>query len=341
MLPENFRCYLVDKNDNGEVTGRIAEVATADLPPGEIVVQVDYSSLNYKDALGATGNPGVNKTFPNIPGVDAAGRVVESGVYEFCQGDEVIVTGFDMGANRWGGYGEYVRVPQDWVVPMPAGLSIRDSMILGTGGLTAGFLVQTLLDHDVTPDKGQVVVTGASGGVGSFAVAILAKLGYEVVAVTGKESAHDYLKSLGATEVAGREIVSDDTAKPLLAGRWAGAIDTVGGAPLSVVLRAMRHGGCAAICGNAAGFDIPGMTVFPFILRAAALVGVDAAWCPIPVRHQTWDNLAGPWRIDDLDRIAQFVTLEQLPGKVAEILDGRITGRVVVAVSDQARAESL
>ena len=161
------------------------------------------------------------------------------------------------------------------------------------------------------------------------------------MAVTGKESAHPLLRSLGAIEVAGREAVSDDTGKPLLKGRWAGAIDTVGSAPLATILRAMKHGGCAAICGNAAGVDIPDMTVFPFILRGVTLTGVDAAWCPIPLRHKTWDKLAGEWKPDCLDRIAQYITLEQLPGKVAEILDGKITGRVVVAVSDDARSESL
>lgn len=339
MLPETFRCYLVDKDAEGRVAGRVTESPTASLPPGEVVLRVDYSSLNYKDALAVTGHPGVNKVFPHIPGVDAAGQVVESGVYEFCPGDEVLVTGFDMGSNRWGGYGDFVRVPQDWIVPMPPGLSIRESMILGTAGLTAGFCVEALLQHGLAPEKGPVVVTGASGGVGGFAVAILAKLGFEVVAVTGKQQARDYLKSLGASEVAGREAVSDNSGRPLLSGRWAGAVDAVGGAPLATVLRATRRGGCVATCGNAAGVDIPELTVFPFILRGITLAGVDAAWCPIPLRHQTWAKLAGPWRLDDLERFAQFITLAQLPEKVKEILAGRITGRVVVAVSPRAEAE--
>ncbi|MHB8899541.1 MAG: YhdH/YhfP family quinone oxidoreductase [Thermoguttaceae bacterium] len=341
MLPETFRCYLVDKAPDGKVSGRITDVPSSGLPRGDVVVRVDYSSLNYKDALGATGHPGVNRTFPNIPGVDVAGRVAESGVYEFCPGDEVIVTGFDMGSNRWGGYGQYIRVPQDWVVPMPAGLSLRESMILGTAGLTAGFLVQALLDHQVAPDKGEIVVTGASGGGGRLGGAILARLGYPVVAVTGKQSAHDLLRSLGAAEIVGRDAVADTTGKPLLTGRWAGAIDTVGSEPLSVILRSLKHRGCAAICGNAAGVDIPGMTVYPFILRGVTLAGVDAAWCPIPLRHQTWQKLAGPWKPDGLDRLARFIGLEELPVQVAEILAGRVTGRVVVAVSDEARTACL
>jgi len=339
MLPESFRCMLVEKDSDGQASARITEAPTADLPQGEVTIEVDYSSLNYKDALAATGHPGVAREFPHIPGVDAVGRVVESGVYEFCAGDEVLVTGFDMGAPRWGGFAQLVRVPLDWIVPLPVGLSIQESMVIGTGGLTAGFCVQALLDHDVTPGKGPVVVTGATGGVGSFAVAILAKLGFEVVAVTGKAEAGDYLTMLGAAEVVGRDAVSDDSGKPLLSGRWAGAVDTVGSAPLATVLRAMKHGGCVATCGNAAGVDIPDMTVFPFILRGVTLTGIDAAWCPLPLRHETWQKLAGPWKPDCLDQIAQFVTLEQVSPKVGQILDGQITGRVVVAISEAAQAE--
>lgn len=337
MLPETFRCYLVEKDESGKVSARITRRRLAELPPGDVLLRVDYSSLNYKDALAATGHPGVNRVFPHIPGVDAAGEVAGTGVYEFVEGDQVLVTGFDMGSNRAGGWAEYVRVPQDWVVPMPRGLTTRQSMMIGTGGLTAAFCVDALRRHDVAADAGEVVVSGASGGVGSFAVALLARLGYQVVAVTGKTSAHDYLRLLGAAEVVGRETLTGAGDKPLLSGRWAGAIDTVGGAALSAILRATRRGGCVASCGNAGGFEIPGLTVYPFILRGVTLAGIDAAWCPIALRHQTWDRLAGPWKLDDehLQRMARFVTLEELPGQIEAILAGRITGRVVVRIGAQ------
>ncbi len=335
MLPETFRCYLVTKDSAGNVSGEITERPLEELPDGEVLIRVEYSSLNYKDALGAKGHPGVNKQFPHIPGVDAAGTVAQSGVYEFVEGDRVLVTGFDMGSNRWGGFAQYVRVPDDWVVPLPEGLSLRESMMLGTAGLTAGFCVDALERHDVTPDRGEVVVTGASGGVGSFAVAILAKLGYHVAAVTGKETAHEYLKSLGAAEILPREAVDDTSGKPLLARRWAGAVDTVGGNLLGTVLRSTHLGGCVAACGNAAGFDLP-ITVYPFILRGVTLAGIDAAWCPIPLRHETWDRLAGPWKLDCLDRIARFIDFEKLPFQFDEILAGRLTGRLAIEIAGQA-----
>ncbi len=218
MLPETFRCYLVSKDAAGNVSGQITRRRLAELPPGEVLIRVAYSSLNYKDALAATGHPGVNRVFPHIPGVDAAGTVADSGVSEFVEDDPVLVTGFDMGANRWGGYAEYVRVPHDWIVPLPFPLSLRDSMALGTAGLTAAMAVDSLRKHDVAPDRGEVVVTGASGGVGSIAVALLAKLGYLVAAVTGKASAHDYLKKLGASQVLDRQAVDDTSGKPLLSG---------------------------------------------------------------------------------------------------------------------------
>ncbi len=329
-----FRCYLVTKDADGNVAGQFTERPLKELPDGEVLIRAHYSSLNYKDALAAKGDPGVNRVFPHVPGVDAAGVVAQSGAYEFVEGDEVLVTGFDMGANRWGGYAEYVRVPQDWIVPLPEGLTLRESMMLGTAGLTAGFCVQALKKHEVEPDRGDVVVTGATGGVGSFAVAILAKLGYRVAAVTGKESAHDYLRSLGAADVLPREAVDDASGKPLLSRRWAGGVDTVGANTLGTVLRSTALGGCVAACGNAAGFDLP-ITVYPFILRGVTLAGIDAAWCPIPLRHATWRHLADDWKPDKLDAIARFVGFADLPAQFDEILAGRLTGRLAVTIQEE------
>jgi putative YhdH/YhfP family quinone oxidoreductase len=339
MLPETFRCYLVTKDAAGNVAGQIARRRLEELPAGEVLIRVAYSSLNYKDALAATGHPGVSRVFPHIPGVDAAGVVVYSAVNEFSEGDPVLVTGFDMGANRWGGYAEYVRVPHDWVVPLPFPLSLRDSMSLGTAGLTAAMAVDALRKHGVAPESGEVVVTGASGGVGSIAVALLAKLGYQVAAVTGKASAHDYLKKLGARQILDRQAVDDTSGKPLLSGRWAGAVDTVGGNILGTVIRATRLAGCVAACGMAGGTDLPA-TVFPFILRGVTLAGIEAAWVPTPIRSEIWDRLAVQWKLDNLDAIAQTVELEQLARKMPEILAGRITGRVVVRIQDEAQLTS-
>jgi len=334
MPPDTFRCYVVNKDDQGNVSGRIEQRRLEELPDGDVLIRVAYSSLNYKDALAAKGHPGVNKVFPHVPGVDAAGTVAESGVYEFVESDRVLVTGFDMGSNRWGGYAEYVAVPQDWIVPLPAGLTLRESMMLGTAGLTAGMCVHQLVEHEVTPQSGKIVVTGASGGVGSVSVAILAKLGYEVAAVTGKPAAHEYLSGLGAAEILPREEVNDQSGRPLLSKRWAGAVDTVGGPALGTVLRATAHGGCVAACGNAAGAELP-LTVYPFILRGVTLAGVDAAFCSIPLRHQTWDRLAGPWKLDCLDAIARFIDLEELPGRFDDILAGKIIGRLAVNVAPE------
>jgi putative YhdH/YhfP family quinone oxidoreductase len=331
MLPATFRCFLVTKDADGKVGTEVTQRPLSELPAGDTLIRVAYSSLNYKDALAATGHPGVNKQFPHIPGVDAAGRVVDCTSGRFSPKQPVLVTGFDMGANRWGGWADYVRVPSDWVVPLPPGLTLRDSMILGTAGFTAGLCVDALQKHDVAPDSGDVVVTGASGGVGTFAVALLAKLGYHVTAITGKASSHEYLRRLGADQILGRAQVDDRSGKPLLSGRWAGAVDTVGSNILGTLLRAARHGGCVAACGLAAGSDLP-VTVHPFILRAVTLAGIDAAWGPIPLRHDIWRRLAGPWKLDCLPMIARFAELQDLPAHIADILAGRITGRVVVTI---------
>lgn len=335
MFPETFRCYQVTQDAAGKVQAEVAQRRLSDLPPGDTLIRVAYSSLNYKDALAATGHPGVNKQFPHIPGVDAAGHVAGTPAGRLAPNAPVLVTGFDMGANRWGGWAEYVRVPHTWVVPLPAGLTLRESMILGTAGFTAGLCVDALQKHDVLPGSGDVVVTGASGGVGTFAVALLAKLGYHVTAITGKTGSHEYLKGLGAEHVLGREQVDDRSGKPLLSGRWAGAVDTVGSHLLGTILRATRHGGCVAACGLAAGHDLP-VTVYPFILRGVTLAGIDAAWGPIPLRHEIWRRLAGPWKLDCLAQLARFVGLQDLPPYITAILAGQITGRVVVTIGPEA-----
>jgi putative YhdH/YhfP family quinone oxidoreductase len=332
MLPETLRCYLVTQDAVGTIRAEISQRRLDDLPPGETLIRVAYSSLNYKDALAAKGHLGVNKIFPHVPGVDAAGRVARSSSSKLAEGAAVLVTGFDMGANRWGGWAEYVQVPESWVVPLPIGLTMRESMILGTAGFTAGLCVDALEKHNVRPDSGEVVVTGASGGVGTFAVALLAKLGYQVTAVTGKASAHAYLTRLGAQRIIGRQELDDRSGKPLLSSRWAGAVDTVGSHMLGTILRATRHGGCVAACGLAAGNDLP-ITVFPFILRGITLAGIDAAWGPIPLRHQIWNRLAGPWKLDGLEELARTVDLGDLPPWIDEILAGRVTGRIVVSLS--------
>lgn len=334
MLPKTFRCYWITKNPEGGVTGTIAERSLDELPPGEVLIRVAYSSLNYKDALAATGHPGVNKVFPHIPGVDAAGVVAQSGVYEFVPGDRVLVTGFEMGTNRWGGLAEYVQVPQDWVVPLPVGLTLRESMMLGTAGLTAGLCVEALSRHGIVPDHGEVVVTGASGGVGSVAVAILGKLGYHVVAVSGKTGAHDYLRRLGAKEIVGRDAVDDRSSRPLLSGRWAGGVDTVGGNILSTILRSTRHDGCISACGLAAGHDLP-ITVYPFILRGVTLAGIDTALCPLPLRHETWHKLAGSWKPDQLEDIAHQIDLDEAPSRIHAFLTGGVRGRLVVRIGGE------
>ncbi len=276
--PKLFVATSSRKDAAGRVSAEITRRSIDELPAGDVLLRVAYSSLNYKDALALTGHPGVNKVFPHVPGVDAAGIVVASDAPEFRPGDQVIVTGFDMGANRWGGYAEYVRVPREWIVPLPAGLTLRESMMLGTAGFTAGLCVDALQKHQVSPDRGEVVVTGASGGVGSMAVSILAALNYQVTAVTGKTAAHEYLRSLGAARILAREQVDDPSGRPLLSARWAGGVDTVGGNILSTILRSTQHSGCVAACGLAASNALP-ITVFPFILRAVTLSGIDAAWC--------------------------------------------------------------
>jgi putative YhdH/YhfP family quinone oxidoreductase len=329
MMPKSFRCYLVSRDASGTVSAGMAERSTDELPEGDVVIRVAFSSLNYKDALAASGHQGIVRRFPHVPGIDAAGTVVTSDVQEFTVGQEVLVTGYDGGATRWGGWAEFIRVPHAWIVPLPEGLTLREAMILGTAGFTAALCVDALQQHSVQPNSGPVVVSGATGGVGSVAVAVLAKLGYDVAAATGKAEAHEYLERLGAGRILTREEVDDRSGRPLLSARWAGGVDTVGGNILGTLLRSLHHGGCVAACGLAGSNELP-ITVYPFILRAATLAGIDASWCPSSSRRTAWQRLAGAWKPDNLEAMAQFTTLPEIGPYVTDILAGRIRGRVVV-----------
>ncbi len=329
-VPATFRAFRVEKT--GETFSRGVQTLTTDiLPEGSLTVRVAYSSLNYKDALSATGNPGVTKTYPHTPGIDAAGTVLESHDSRFGVGDEVIVTSYDLGMNMPGGFGEVIRVPAEWALPLPDGLSVREAMVLGTAGLTAGLALEALLAHGLAPDQGPVVVTGASGGVGSVAVALCAKLGFETLASTGTEAAHGWLRGLGAADIVPRSELAEASERPLLKARFAGAIDTVGGEPLSNVVKLLNYGAAVAACGLVAGPQLS-LTVFPFILRGVSLLGIDSAACPMPVRERVWRKLAGDWKVD-LSAATLEVMLDELDGVIDEILAGRTQGRVLVKVS--------
>jgi putative YhdH/YhfP family quinone oxidoreductase len=330
MPPDTFACYLVSKDDAGHVHTRVAEKRIDELPAGDVLVRVAYSSLNYKDALSATGHAGVTRKYPHIPGIDAAGTVASSSAPAFREGDQVLVTGYDLGQNTWGGFSEYVRVPVGWVVPLPRSLSLRESMIYGTAGFTAAQCVDALLHRGTTPARGEVVVTGATGGVGSLAVALLAKAGFQVAASTGKSTAAEYLTMLGATKVIPRSDVHDTSDKPLLPTRWAGAVDTVGGTTLATLVRSVQRAGCVTACGLVGGVQLP-LTVYPFLLRGVDLVGIDSAECPLEKRIELWQRLATDWKPPCLDKIATAeVDLAHVGQQVEEILAGRITGRVLV-----------
>ena len=300
-----------------------------DLPDGDLLVRVHYSSLNYKDALSATGHRGVTRRYPHTPGIDAAGVVVESDDDAFRAGDGVIVTSYDLGMNTPGGWGQYIRVPAAWAVPLPEGLSLRQAMIYGTAGFTAGLAVLALQEHGLQPDEGQVLVTGATGGVGSVAVGLLARAGYRVAAATGKPDQEAYLRDLGATEVLSRDDVRDESGRPLLSGRWTGAVDVVGGETLATALKSVAYGGAVASCGLVGSPELP-TTVYPFILRAVNLLGIDSQACPMERRRRVWDYLAGPWRLPYLEQVARECSLDELEPEIERILKGQQTGRVVV-----------
>ncbi|WP_394558799.1 YhdH/YhfP family quinone oxidoreductase [Aquipseudomonas alcaligenes] len=323
-----FKALLVSE-DNGTFASKVVERNVADLPAGEVLIRVQYSSLNYKDALSASGNRGVTKSYPHTPGIDAAGIVAESSVSEFAAGDEVIVTGYDLGMNTAGGFGQYIRVPAAWVIKRPKGLSLREAMLLGTAGLTAGLCVDKLEQAGLTPAAGPVLVTGATGGVGSIAVALLSRLGYNVAASTGKAGQGEFLRQLGAQQIVPREELQEGSEKAMLKERWAGAVDTVGGDILFNVVKSLRYGASAACCGLTAGMGFKG-GVAPFILRGVNLLGVDSVELPLVVKASMWDKLSLQWKLSNLESLAEEVSLERLPQAIEQILAGKMVGRVLV-----------
>jgi acrylyl-CoA reductase (NADPH) len=330
-LPQTFKAMVVSETAEKTFVREIKQKASGDLPAGELIIEVKYSSLNYKDALSATGNKGVTKKYPHTPGIDAAGVVAHSTTTSFGVGDQVIVMGYDLGMNTAGGFGQFISVPSAWAIKLPQGLSLKDSMSYGTAGLTAALCVIRLMASGLSKDSGEVLVTGATGGVGSVAVAILAKLGFNVAAATGKVSEHVFLTGLGAKTILSREEANDTSGRPLQKPRWAGVVDTVGGNILATALKTAKHGGLVTACGNAMSADL-NVNVFPFILRGVSLLGVDSVELPMRSRQMAWSKLAGEWNID-LAQLVTEVSLEELNPKIDEILKGGIRGRVLVDLS--------
>ncbi|CAD5110367.1 YhdH/YhfP family quinone oxidoreductase [Zestomonas carbonaria] len=324
-----FKALLASQDESGTFIRQVVERDAAELPAGELLIRVRYSSLNFKDALSASGNRGVTRNYPHTPGIDAAGVVAESSVAEFAPGDEVIVTGYDLGMNTSGGFGQYIRIPAAWAIKRPEGLGLRDSMLLGTAGLTAALCVDKLEQAGLDAAAGPVLVTGATGGVGSVAVALLSRLGYQVAAATGKADQADFLRRLGASQIVERATLEEGVERPLLKEQWAGAVDTVGGDILFNVVKSLRYGASVACCGLTAGTGFQA-SVLPFILRGVNLLGVDSVELPLVVKASMWDRLSLQWKLDNLESLAREVGLDELPGEIDKILAGQQVGRVLV-----------
>ncbi|MHA6260235.1 NADPH:quinone oxidoreductase family protein [Sporosarcina sp. CAU 1771] len=327
-----FQSLVIDKKED-VFSIDIKQLLLEDLPAGDVLINVKYSSVNYKDGLASIPDGKIVQSYPFVPGIDLAGVVVASKDEKFREGDQVIVTSYELGVSHFGGYSEYARVPSEWVIPLPEGLSLKESMVFGTAGFTAALSVQCLEEQGVKPGSLPVLVTGATGGVGSMAVAMLAKQGFHVVASTGKTSEHEYLRKLGAKEIIAREEVSPEKIRPLGKQRWSGVIDPVGGDTLSYALSTTAYGGAVAVSGMTAGTTV-NTTVLPFILRGVKLIGIDSVYCPMETRQKIWERLASDLKPESLlDYLSSEVTLEQLPTKLQEILQAKVRGRTIVKIS--------
>ena len=324
-----YKAFEVREEIEKKFVGAIVEKSALELAEGSVSIEVHYSSVNYKDALSASGSKAVTREYPHVPGIDAAGKVLASTDSNFAVGDEVVVTGYDLGMNTAGGFGQQVTVPGGWVTKLPVGLSLRDSMVLGTAGLTAGLCVNKLLLNGITPEAGKVLVTGATGGVGIIACALLVKLGFEVVASTGKLAETAKLTALGVSEVISREAFSEENPRPMLKESYAAAVDVAGGTTLVNVIKSLSYGGSVAACGLV---DSPALsaTVLPFILRGVNLLGVDSVELPLAQKQQVWNLFANEWALTDIDSLAETMVLAELPAVLAKVLAGGAVGRYVL-----------
>lgn len=330
-----YKALVISEDEHGHFERRIVKRETNNLPPGDVLIRVHYSALNFKDGLSATGHKGITRMFPHTPGIEAAGVVEESNTDQYPPGTEVFVTGFDLGMNTAGAFAEYIRVPSDWILPKPALLSCKDCMTIGTAGLTTAYALYKMEMMGQHPDHGPIVVTGSTGGVGSLAVAILSKAGYEVIAVTGKKDAHEYLRYLGAARVESRDFVDDKSGRPLAHAQWSGAIDTVSGNTLTTLLKKCKRDGCVVATGLLASnkFETP---IYPFILNGVNLLGIGAGMTPMSLRLKLWNKLMNEWNVcDKLPAIAHEVHLEELKDTYIDaILSGKTRGRIVVKLKE-------
>lgn len=330
-MKKTFQAVVVDKVDE-DFSVKVKEITLEDLSDGEVVIKVQYSGINYKDGLASIPNGKIVRSYPHIPGIDLAGVVVSSEDSRFKEGDRVIATSYEIGVSHSGGYSEYARIPADWIVPLPEGLSLKEAMIIGTAGFTAALSIERLEENGLRKEQGQVLVTGATGGVGSLGVSMLHKLGYEVVASSGKEEAKEYLLSIGAKEVISREAVYDGSIKALDKQLWTAAMDPVGGKSLAAILSKIKYNGSVAVSGLTGGGEVP-TSVFPFILRGINLLGIDSVYCPNEIRTKVWNRLATDLKPDHLEQlIFKEVGLQELPEILPTILNGGISGRIIVNI---------
>ncbi|WIM37856.1 acryloyl-CoA reductase [Paenibacillus sp. PK4536] len=331
-MEQTFRAFVLEQSDQ-KVTGEVQQLQLHQLPEGSVTIKVSYSDVNYKDGLASIAEGKIVKQYPFVPGIDLAGEVVESSDEQFQVGDQVLCTGYKLGVSHYGGYSEYARVPAEWLIKLPQGLSAKEAMIIGTAGFTAGMSVDALIQHGIKPEDGPILVTGSTGGVGTIAISILSALGYEVYAASGKADQKDWLTTLGASQIISREEAEQKVDGPLGKSTWAGIIDPTGGKGLGERLKSLKYRGVVAVSGMTAGNDFES-SVFPFILRGAHLIGIDSVFCPIEIRQRVWKHLASDWKpTTAIHQAVTEYTLEQIPQALETILAGKAVGRQLIKVT--------